>query len=272
MLLLWDTQTRKCQRVLQAGGRGGSVQSIVFSSNGLYVAAAIDTFIMVWDLGTGSQLRTFVGHEDKVVLVAFASDDRHIQSASTDATVRMWDMANSSCLRTVRIPIWKEGSVAFSSDQTKVASISHVHVSIHLWDSASGCILGTLEHTGTEYVAFSPDDTMLMSAAATTIKLWDLTDDMESISMWLSQGDPFIFLMAFSSDGNQLAVLSASSLQVLDANTGQCLRKLEEWKASWGGASVTFDNGDILLARTSEGNRDVAEVWNVCTRTCLQAL
>ncbi|KAH0439644.1 nacht and wd domain protein [Colletotrichum camelliae] len=273
-LLLWDIQTGKCQRTLQANGQKGSIRSIAFSSNGNSIAAAVGSIVVVWDVNTGCHLRTFVGHEGQVLLVGFTSDNNRVQSASSDGAVKIWDMTNSSCLATINISVPKTGLMAFSNDRTRVASVNDLG-NVQLWDAATGCLLGTLKQNGgVQCLAFSPDDTILMSATCVyyTIKFWDLAGDMGSSRTPLGQEDQSIHSMAFSSDGTQLAVVSAGALQVWDANSGQCLRKLDEWKTSRGVASVTFGNDGILLARTSGRNGGVVELWNVCTRTCLLSL
>ncbi|KAF4857529.1 Vegetative incompatibility protein HET-E-1 [Colletotrichum siamense] len=165
--------------------------------------------------------------------------------------------------------------MAFSSDLTKVAFTTSNLDYIHLWDTTTGYPLRRLEHDGASIsLAFSPDDAVLMSTSrfGGTVKLWDLTGGMESSPTLPSQVGQSICSMAFSSDGAQLAVVLTSGLWVWNAITGQCLRKLDEWKASGGAASVTFGNDGILLARRSEDNSGVAEVWNVCTKTCLRSL
>ncbi|CAI0652070.1 unnamed protein product [Colletotrichum noveboracense] len=105
---------------------------------------------------------------------------------------------------------------------------------------------------------------MLLSATFSNgAKLWDLTDGMDLNVTPVSQEDQFIYTMALSPDGTQLAVLSGSGLKIWDASTGQSLQELKEWKASDSGASVTFSSNGNLLAKISEGNGNVAEIWNV---------
>ncbi|KAF3810879.1 hypothetical protein GCG54_00003057 [Colletotrichum gloeosporioides] len=271
---LWDTQTRECQRTLQANNQRVSVESVAFSSTGLYIAAAVDSVIMVWDVNTSSHLRALISHKETVKLVAFASDNYHLQSASSDSTVKTWDVATSSCLRTTNIPMGRWEKVAFSNNLTKVACTCSFSP-IQLWDATTGCLLETLQQDGDiQSLAFSPDDDLLMSATYFdgTISLWDLTNNIESDLKPLSQKDQHICSIAFSSDGSHIAVLSASDLKIWDTNTGQCLQKLDEWKASYSGASVIFGSNGILLAKKSEGNGNVAEIWNVSTATCLQSL
>ena len=45
----------------------------------------------MWDAEKGTEIRTFVGHKDRVGFAAFSSDGKYIVSASWDRTVRIWD-------------------------------------------------------------------------------------------------------------------------------------------------------------------------------------
>ncbi|KAF4867445.1 Vegetative incompatibility protein HET-E-1 [Colletotrichum siamense] len=261
-------------RTLQGNENGGVVGPIVFSLDGLYVAVAVGRTIMVWDSNTGFHLQTLIGHEDNVKAVAFFPDNYHIQSASSDGSVKIWNLADHSCLRTVKIPGGPHALAAFSKDLAKVACGKESYDDpVVLCDATTGRYLGTIEHVGDARVlAFSPDDTVLMSGNIHDgAKLWDLTNDIELSPMPLSQENQCIYAMAFSSDGTQLAVLSGSALKIWDTNEGQCLQELKEWRAPCSGrdffentAAVTFSNNGILLAMKAEGSDgDIAQIWDV---------
>ena len=55
----------------------------------------------VWDLASGTELRTFKGHGGEVTAVAVAADGRHAVSASSDRTIKLWDLASGEILATL---------------------------------------------------------------------------------------------------------------------------------------------------------------------------
>ncbi|KAF4818231.1 Vegetative incompatibility protein HET-E-1 [Colletotrichum siamense] len=281
---LWNIQTREYLGILQGSNNGRRFRLLVFSLNGLYIAAAVDEIIMVWDLNTGLHLQTLIGHEGSVLAVAFFPDDYHIQSASSDGSVKMWNLEGHSCLSTVKIPVGRHPPVicTFSRDGAKFACRDRYDGPVVLCETTTGRHLGTVEHVGdARALAISPDDTVLMSGTLQDgVKLWDLTDVIEPNVMPLSQENQRIYAMAFSFDGTQLAVFSGDALRIWDANKGQCLWELTEWRVPHSScefwevaAAVTFGNNGILLAMIAEGSgEDVAEIWDVRTAMRLQSL
>jgi WD40 repeat protein len=55
--------------------------------------------VRLWDLGSGNEIRCFIGHTDTVDCVAFHPDGRRALSGSMDRTVRVWDVKGGEELR-----------------------------------------------------------------------------------------------------------------------------------------------------------------------------
>jgi WD40 repeat protein len=71
------------------------------SADGLRaVSASDDTTLKVWDLETGSELRTLTGHSRWVNAVAVSPDGRLAVSASYDKTLKVWDLTTGACVAT----------------------------------------------------------------------------------------------------------------------------------------------------------------------------
>ncbi len=70
----------------------------------------------LWDAATGQEIRTFRGHSNLVMDVAFRPNGRQIASGSLDNTVKLWDPATGKEVFTFRGHTQGVASVAFSMD------------------------------------------------------------------------------------------------------------------------------------------------------------
>ena len=97
--------------------------SIAISHDGKTLASGSwDRTIKLWDLETGSLLRTFIGHTNLVDSVAFSPDGRYIASGSWDKTIRLWNSATGDLLDTISYNNTMQSSVIFSPDGKTIAA------------------------------------------------------------------------------------------------------------------------------------------------------
>jgi serine/threonine protein kinase/DNA-binding XRE family transcriptional regulator len=106
----------------------------------------------------GFARRTFTGHTDSVLTMAFSPDGRYMLTGSTDKTARLWDVASGQQVRQFVGHTIGVFGVAFSPDG-KHALTGSFDKTARLWDVATGQeIRQFIGHTDAVFlVSFSPD-------------------------------------------------------------------------------------------------------------------
>ena len=76
-----------------------SVDPIEFSPCGQYLAygevwecGAEKVPVRLWDIGTGENIATFLGHPTDIQCLAFSPDSTILASGSFDGTILLWDL------------------------------------------------------------------------------------------------------------------------------------------------------------------------------------
>jgi WD40 repeat protein len=231
---LWDVASGSLVRSL-TGHTGSVFLSVAFSPDGRLLASGsceryesrcVQGEIKLWDVASGSLVRSLTGHTGSVLSVAFSPDGRLLASGAAwpDATIKLWDVASGSLVRTLTGHSESVWSVAFSPDGRLLASGSCgqrtisgfcIQGEIKLWDVASGREVRSLTgHTDdVTSVAFSPNGRLLASGSCGKvenyfcvqgeIKLWDMASG--SLVRTLSGHTDWVTSVAFSPDGRLLA-------------------------------------------------------------------
>jgi WD40 repeat protein/tRNA A-37 threonylcarbamoyl transferase component Bud32 len=200
------------------------------------------------------EVRTLLGHQNKVIAAEFSRDGKRMVTASADSTARVWD---AETMREVAVLRGHEGSVVsarFSPDGRSIATISSDNTA-RIWDAATGKARVTLRppraphyghlHGDEAYaVDFSPDGQRVVTAFGDypdgTARIWDTASGKE-LAVLKGHTAPVAFA-EFHPDGKQIVTASLDrTTRLWHADTGKEIRVL---KGHTGGVISARFNGD----------------------------
>ncbi|MGW3461815.1 protein kinase domain-containing protein, partial [Streptomyces olivaceoviridis] len=100
----------------------------------------------LWDLETGTLLRTLEGHTGMPQAVWLGPGDRIAATGASDGMVRLWDLGTGRCDAVLRGHTHGVRAVTMSADGSLVASAGgYEDLSIRVWDAATGACTVLLE-------------------------------------------------------------------------------------------------------------------------------
>jgi WD40 repeat protein/DNA-binding SARP family transcriptional activator len=230
------TVTRTENLHIVVGGPGG----VAFSRDGATVATPADhNTAKIWNAATGTAVRTFAGHTDRVTDVAFSPDGTRLATASADHTARVWEVATGRLAAVLRGHTGAVMRLAFSPDGRRLATASRDGTA-RVWaiGSGSATTVMVLPHSGPpEAVAFSPDGTHLaVSGGRQThyiwgeMRIWDLASRRQVLRLrtpsWTATRSVGVISdVAFSPDPHRQLLATAGggdgTVRLWDATTGR---------------------------------------------------
>ena len=247
-------------------GHTGDVNSVAFSPDGKTITSgSSDNTIRLWDVSTGTEIRTLQGHTDDVNSVAFSPDGKTIASGSSDGTVKLWDVATGTVKATLKGHWNLVRSVAFSPDGKTIASGSSGNTDIRLWDAATGTLKTTMEvFVDTVWsVVFSPDGKTIANSGSRNATLQFRDAATGSLKATLEGHMAGVQSVVFSPDGKTIASGSFDGTVKLWEVPRQRQPKGPKATLSDHGqsvASVAFSPDGTRLASGCDDN--VVRLWN----------
>ena len=106
-----------------------SVNQIVHSHSGKYIALSEGRRIAILDSKTGKRIRTLTGNSDMVISISFSYDEKRIVSTSLDWKVRVWDLKTGLCIQ-----VMDGGNCASFSPNGKYIASVRDNNTIFIWE------------------------------------------------------------------------------------------------------------------------------------------
>ena len=142
----------------------------------LIVAGDASGSVQIFDLGSRAILRTFDAHSAAVRSCRFLPSNTQICSVSDDKTVKIWDITSQMATHCFTGHEDYVRSLAVSSSSSNIVTSSSYDGSVKVWDLRANQCVFNLDHNGlpVESVVCFPGDSMIASAAGSTLYVWDL--------------------------------------------------------------------------------------------------
>ena len=229
---IWDTTNWEEIRTINTQLLGNDFHywsgvNLAINSDGSRVAAVLGDLIRLWDTATGKEVITLPRNtDDRVVKFAFDSDETQlvfIESQHWEANeykyIRFFqtlDTTTGEDILALDAKQWRHPI----HDPTKLLTYNgNVFL---LLDTRNGKKIQTIDPLGLVHNFYiSPDASRLLAFVGDRIALWDTVtgDEMWSRSTptWDNDGS----VIAFSADGNRVAIGSDAIIYILDTETGE---------------------------------------------------
>lgn len=277
---LWDVKTRKKVATFKHKGWIGSV---AYSPDGSMLAtAAVGRFggsygtVKLWEVSTGASATSIQGHANVNSAVAISPDGSTLAMGHWKGTIKLWEARTGQHISS--LPNESAYALAYSRDGNTLALGKH-EGAVKLIDAKSGRRVAMLRgHKGhVDSVVFSLDGTMLAAGArggenssSGTVKVWEFPPKALDIVAQRSLNTFHVpsgggIHLAFSPDGQTLAVGSDEGVNLLDVDTGENVATPQQ---SFSPVVAFSPDGRLLASNSPDGIR----LWDVSMRKTVMTL
>lgn len=207
--------------------------------------------LIVWDMKTGTLLKTLTGHTDSVIALAITPDGKQIVSGSgsRDSTIKIWNIETGENIDTFIGHQSAIRAIAITPDGKNIVSASS-DTTVKVWDLQTGeCLCTCIEHQkSVSVLAIHPDgDKVISGDDDKRLILWNLKDGRLLREIKSFEGTFYAIAITnygFSFTGDEKKLLVATRVrerdnpfEVCDISTGNVLKNLTD--ETWLGTYIT---------------------------------
>lgn len=208
-------ETISGKKVYEVKRHNNDIRSIAFNKKGKYfVTAGQDNAVVVWNVATGKQLKTFNGG-DAVWTAEFTPDGKYLATAGTDQLISVWELVSGKRYRTFWGHKNRVYEIKISNDGKYLYSVSGDY-SLKKWDISKQLQIKSVKAHDNDVttVAVSNNQQYIVTASKdNTVKIWDY-DTFDNIALlrghqwWINKVDisPDSKFIASASDDNTVII------------------------------------------------------------------
>ena len=211
---------------------------VAFSPDGHTLAVGVNSTVRLWDIATGQERLSDLGHAAGLDGCSLLPDQRHLVTAAGDGTIRRWDLATGRELSRANLPPNSYDIVLSPNGSTAVCHHPQPgnREDLGLWDMATGKERVLLRGVWLVSAFFSPDGKTLLTPyfdlkeKGSKLQVWDVATGKEQGAL---PGNTTGLRLAFSPDGKILTTPGGSkqnAILLLDRATGQELGRIPRKK------------------------------------------
>ena len=272
---VWDITTSE---VLRKVGHRGSVNTIVITSDGKQVISGSgmsddlvrrfgdkDNSIKVWDLKSGAECLTLIGHTARVTGIAVSSDARLLLSIADDGTMKAWDLTNGGLIWSKTGFTLNALAIALTADGSQAITAS-VDGNLQLWElspTGGAAILGR-HHGKALFVEVTTNGQAISIGLDYKLKIWDITNRrcVGELDLTVAEEAKPIRAVALTPDARRAAFcLSDHTIVVMDLRTRKVFNLIEGHR-DIAVAVKLIANGDRVISASLDGT---VRIWDTTT-------
>ena len=180
------------------------VMSFSFSPDGKTLATgSVDRTVKLWDVATGRQMRTILGHGAWVSSVHWSTDGRYLLSGDRNGLIKLWDMDAK------QTPVWPEqkaisvSATSFTPENELLAIGRAIDGDLKLWNLSHGRVIADLGTAkAITSATFSADAKLVAAAVTPQIRIYSIATGRLISTLEASGVD--VFNLEFSPDATKL--------------------------------------------------------------------